>query len=530
MVTEKRLTGAFYTCDTVADYLTAWAIQDKNDSMLEPSFGDGVFIEAAVKVFTTLKNSNPLIYAVELQQVSYDKYMKDTAVPIQGFCQDFMEFNQDIRVNAVIGNPPYVRLKNLTSENRRSAVSAVEKLNIKMLSSSSLWMPFVVHATQFLLTGGKIGFVLPYELTYVKYAYPLWDYLKDNFGSITVSRVHEDIFPEVDVETILFMAEDFGSKTDYVNYLLYSDKEQLFSNCPIKSEKIAIRDIVSGKKPFVWALLTNEQKELLKSYQQSKTISPLSRYCKFKIGYVCADKNFFHPNSSTVQKYKIPERNLLPCISNAKDINGGTGIGAVVSDGQCMAKLYVPLTLEDGDKRYIKHGEALEVHKRYKCKIRTPWYITPTVERADLIMTVFGDVPKLLANEGNYVVSNSLLSGILIGDTTSKEIVCRWYNSLTLLSAELNVHSLGGGVLVFIPGETDKIEILNDFPLEMIDSTIDKLNKCILEDGLKAAYTMGDEIVLKRICKFSDDEISTIRNALEKLQFWRRPEKRRPKK
>lgn len=529
-MTEKKQTGSFYTCDTVADFLTAWAIQNKNDSLLEPSFGDGVFIDAAIKTFNNLANKTPTIFAVELQQTPFEKYMSRADVSINGFCEDFMQFNRDIKVNAVVGNPPYVRLKNLSAKHRLAAVNVVEKLKIKMLSSGSLWMPFIIQATQFLQLGGRIGFVLPFEITYVKYAYPLWDYLKKAFGHIKLYRVHEDIFPDVDVETVLFMAEDYGKTTDSVEYSLFVNKETLFQSQPTKTEQIPISDIVSGGKPFVWSLLNARQKELIRTYQSQNIITPISSKCKFKIGYVCADKAFFHPSLATIKEYELPKQHLHPCISNSKDINGGTGIGVEIENGQCSSNLYVPLNLTSGDKKYIAYGERQKVNERYKCKIRKPWYVTPGIERADLVLTVFGDMPKLLSNEGDYAVSNSLLSGVLVKGVTGKEIVCRWYNSLTLLSAELNVHSLGGGVLVFIPGETDKIEVLNSFPQEKIDSIIDKFNGCILTKGLTATYMLGDEIVLKQIMGFSEDEILTIRQALKELQFWRRPDDRRSKK
>ena len=66
--------------------------------------------------------------------------------------------------------------------------------------------------------------------------------------------------------------------------------------------------------------------------------------------------------------------------------------------------------------------------------------------------------------------------------------MCMWYNSLTLLSIELNVHSLGGGVLVLIPGETDRIEVVNAISQEEAGSVFRELDDCIKERGLQAAY------------------------------------------
>lgn len=88
---------------------------------------------------------------------------------------------------------------------------------IKMLSSGSLWMPFTIHASNMLAPNGRMAFVLPFEITYVKYSYPLWTYLGSNFGAVKIIRIHEDFFPDVDVETVLLLADQYGASTHCVD-------------------------------------------------------------------------------------------------------------------------------------------------------------------------------------------------------------------------------------------------------------------------------------------------------------------------
>ena len=104
-----------------------------------------------------------------------------------------------------------------------------------------------------------------------------------------------------------------------------------------------------------------------------------------------------------------------------------------------------------------------------------------------------------------------------------------WYNSLTLLSIELNVHSLGGGVLVLIPGETDKLETANITTDQDVTEIFSKIDECIKTKGIQAAYELGDELVLKNIIGLSDPQIHLIRSAVSHLRFWRKPDIRRNK-
>ena len=108
-----------------------------------------------------------------------------------------------------------------------------------------------------------------------------------------------------------------------------------------------------------------------------------------------------------------------------------------------------------------------------------------------------------------------------------KELICRWYNSLTLLSIETTIHSLGGGTLVFIPGETDKLETISNFPKEQIENIYTKISIFAKKNPLEEIYKYGDTIVLKEIYGFSNEDIDKIRYALMILRNWRNTEKRR---
>ena len=191
-----------------------------------------------------------------------------------------------------------------------------------------------------------------------------------------------------------------------------------------------------------------------------------------------------------------------------------------------FSHLFYPIEINEGERKYIEYGEKRGVNRGYKCRVRKPWYLTPGLEVPDVILTVFGNVPKLLLNNGRFYVSNSLLSGFL-NIFNGKELLCRWYNSLTLLSIETSIHSLGGGTLVLIPGETDKLEVISNFPKNEVEVIYNKLSKFAREHDIKELYEYGDEIVLKDLYGFSDTEIQEIRNAIFVLRQWRNPEKRR---
>lgn len=527
MKSNRKETGAFYTRSSVADYIADWAITDSRMKVLEPSFGEGEFLRAATRRFSALGAEKPSIYGVEIQQSLFEKSAARYPDVSCALC-DFMDYRLPGGADAAIGNPPYVRFRNLSASARDKALSLMRGYGIDMPSSGSLWMPFVAHAAELLNPGGRLGFVLPYEITYVRYAFKLWERLCAQFGKLSVCRIYKDFFPEVSVETVIFLAENKGGTTDSVEYQTFETIHDLRANRPLTRSVVPVADILRMGKPFEWAALSHGAREIIKRLRDSGKLAPLIHDCKFKIGYVCGNREYFRPSEDTAREYGLDERNLIPCLTNAQDINSLKGIGTDTGGIAATHRLFLPQIVGAGERAYIAFGEARGVHQAYKCRVRNPWYITPDVNAPDVILTVFGDMPRLLANSGGFPVSNSLLCGhIRKARCTARELVCRWYNSLTLLMVELYVHSLGGGTLVLIPGETDKMELLSEFPKSDVETVFQALDQRAASDGVKSAYELGDEIVLKKRYGFTDREVSEIRASLAAFRSWRKPDKRR---
>lgn len=509
---QRKNTGSYYTSDAVADYIAAWAME-AGRNILEPSFGDGAFVDALYRL-------GARVTGVELQQEPYD-ICKKKHPDLNGVVSDFMDYEPGRLFDGVVGNPPYVSVKKLSEEDRDKALKRTASHGVEMATSGSMWMPFVVHASEFLAPGGRLGFVLPYELAYVRYAFPLWTYLSRAFGRLRLLRIYRDIFPDVDVETVLLLCENRGGSTSEVEYEIYDDLEKLITSQPSNTARVRVDEILDMSKPFERKIIPTRVIELLDKMRQIGRIAPLVDSCKFNIGYVSGNKEFFQISSSDIKRYHISPDNLKPSLLNAKQLNPLKGIQTLGAEHDM---LFYPSEIGDGERRYIKHGEKLGVDQAYKCRVRKPWYIVPGLVMPDVILTVFGDVPKLMINDGKMYASNSLLCG---ATKNPKETVCVWYNSLTLLSIETSVHSLGGGTLVMIPGETDKIETLAAFPSDRLDEVFEDLRNYALTHTPEQLYLYGDELVLKGVYGLSEKEIESIRNARDTLRKWRLPEGRK---
>lgn len=517
---EQRQLGAYYTCPQAALVMARWVCSADTRSVLEPSFGSGVFLRAVRTAHgrgSGLRVFGAEISRLEVSHATSERLLSEEDVHVGDF------LGMPVRpVDAVIGNPPYVRLRNLPERQERRALSiAGAAMGQEMESSGSLWMPFVLHAMSFLKKGGRMAVVLPYEFTYVRYALPLWRKLGRSFGELRVVRVHDRMFPDILQDVVILFASGYSDHTDAVTYETFSNTQALERHQPETSRVLPINSIVAGERSFVHALLPAGLSAFLEE-RGSELTRPLGSLCAFNIGYVSGDKNFFNPSKQARLAFGLSSDSLVPAITNGRQLKG-MGIRTSNKDRSLDDMLFLPKATSKGqlkrsDLAYVNWGKANKVDQRYKCQVREPWYMVPGVKVPDVLLSVFADRPLMSVNDAGYVASNSLLCGYMKQGRPS-DIVAAWYTSLTMLSCELEVHSLGGGVMILVPNEASRINLPK---LENVGSVvINGLDRRLRSDHAESAIAFGDEQLLKRRLKLSQNELQAIRDGLVALRRWR---------
>jgi len=82
-IDSKKLRGGYYTPQAITDFICKWAITKPTQKVLEPSCGDGNFIESAIRRFKELGVSEKklfgLIKGIELVEDEAEKSKKRAA-------------------------------------------------------------------------------------------------------------------------------------------------------------------------------------------------------------------------------------------------------------------------------------------------------------------------------------------------------------------------------------------------------------------------------------------------------------------
>jgi adenine-specific DNA-methyltransferase len=335
---------------------------------------------------------------------------------------------------------------------------------------------------------------------------------------VTVVRVFERLFPDLMQDVVLLLADGFGSRTAHVEYRVAESISDLGVEPTRSTATMPIASIIAGERSFMTALLPAALRHLL-----SEAIAPRTTAARhlatFNVGYVTGDKTFFHPTRDVVGKFRIPKSSLVPSIPTSRSIRS---VGLYTSAISRRDLLFLPplqrSELQPGDEAYIEYGAGTGVSGRYKCRVRQPWYVTPGVRVPDIVIPVFSDAPVLLLNDARLAASNSLLTGYL-RTSSPTAFASSWYTTLTLLQVELNVHSLGGGVIVLVPGEAGAIRLATGI---WSRGHLSLVGGYIRSGEVDAAYACGDDAVLMERLRLSRSEVAMVRDGVAVLRRWRR--------
>ena len=107
--------------------------------------------------------------------------------------------------------------------------------------------------------------------------------------------------------------------------------------------------------------------------------------------------------------------------------------------------------------RYIRFGEAKEVHRGYKCSIRNPWYEVPSVWTPDgFLFRQIYDFPRVVLNRAG-ATSTDTIHRFTCKQERPERVIANTYTWLTAASAEIEGRSYGGGVLELEPTEAERL-------------------------------------------------------------------------
>lgn len=525
----RKTRGAFFTPSALADFITDWAIRCPDDAVLEPSCGEAAFLSSVGRRLQSLGWKPGAAGRVEGVEID-EETARHSADALCGFgiepnihVRDFFDFRSPTAFDAVVGNPPYVRYQNFTGEARAKAQRAALAQGVRLPGLASSWAGFVVHASSFLKSGGRLGLVLPAELLSVNYAAPVRSFLMRRFATVRLILFEARVFPDVLEEVVLLLAEGTGP-TDHCDLYQASDMKSL------PSLESTIWTPTNAADKWTGGLIPSTVSETYQGFATERSFVPLLDWGETDLGMVTGNNAYFTLTVSKARELGLRSSDLLkispPSSRHLRGLNfTKRAWDEMAKGGSCVYLFYPSRELSDAVTEYIRRGEMEGVNLAYKCRVRSPWWRVPTVRVPDLFLTYMNhDTPRLVANQMGARHLNSIHGVTLRPDhfqLGSDLLPLVSLNTVTLLSAELVGRSYGGGLLKIEPREADRLLVPSPSVVQEVAEPMRALRPQLAQHlrnrELGEAVKQVDRVLLSNHLKVDRDQLTTLRSAQDWL-------------
>jgi len=313
---EKSKYGQYFTIDPIAKFMVSLIRHSNTAKVLEPSCGKGVFLHH-------LEESGfNRIDAYEIDKsignpYNYVKYESFVTSPLDKY-------------DVVIGNPPYIRWKNLENELK------------KELSSSRLWNTyfnslcdylfiFILKSIEQLNENGELIFICTEYWMNTTHSETLRDYMAEHgFISEIYHFKEAPLFEGVCASFIIFHYVKSKKKNPQITLYQYNHGgSPEFDELCAKScfNTVSIPQFEIGRR---WLLATKEQQESLKSFEKhcrvdgddlfsSTQMNRIGDFCDIGNGMVSGlDKAF---NVTDITELNDAEKASMIKVLKAKDLD-----------------------------------------------------------------------------------------------------------------------------------------------------------------------------------------------------------------
>ena len=376
----QKLRGAYYTPLPLAEMMVKLFSSDESiKTVLEPSCGDGVFIDALddMKMLDQLNDATAI--EIEQDEVEKLKHRFANAKNIKIINRDFFDYYEktcEKKFDLILGNPPYIRYQYL-EENQRILMSEIlVSQGMKSNKLVNTWVGFMVACVNLLSDNGKIAFVIPAEILQVAYAEDLRLFLANHLSKITLITFEELVFPDIEQEIVVFIGEK-GTEEKGIRIIELNNLDDL-NDFDIDTNGFQKLQHVHEK--WTKYFTNNKENELISKIRKDNRFQMLSDTALINVGITTGNNKYFSINDKTVNQYELEKvvRPLIGRSAHAHSVyfneadwkeNVDAGKAAYLIDFPEVEYERYP----DKHKEYIHLGEVNGENEGYKCSIRERW-------------------------------------------------------------------------------------------------------------------------------------------------------------
>jgi len=528
--TKQKLRGAYYTPVRVAEKMVDFFAQDPLiRTVLEPSCGNGVFVETVLKKH--LLKGGASLTAIEIEDSEVRKASEKLTQhdPVRLYAMDFFQYYQEhkeqARFDLILGNPPYIRYQYLEEEQRAKMSQILTEHGMKANKLINTWVGFLVACVHLLSETGKIAFVIPAEILQVAYAEELRLFLAEQLSRITLLTFEELVFPDIEQEVIIFI----GEKGDEQTGIRIMELNNLADLDTLKLPADGFQKLNRVHEKWTKYFMDPQENRLIAQLREDRRFQKMSDTALINIGITTGNNKYFSVTRKAVKEYGLDDV-VWPLIGRSSHANSvyfnKEDWSKNAENGKAAYLIDFPdVPIEKYPKKhrsYIKKGEKSGEHTGYKCRIRDRWYRVPSIWVPDAFFLRRNNLyPKFVLNCCNAVSTDTMHRIKFYEGVEPERVVLSYYNSISFAFTEICGRSYGGGVLEILPGELGNVllPVLDAVPLERVREILNKVDGTIRRgDGIEGALDLVDREILVKELGVKEETCAAARNIWKKMQ------------
>lgn len=527
--TEQKLRGAYYTPLQLANAMTGLFDAENIGRILEPSCGDGVFLESLA--LNDMMRHAESVTAVEIETSEYNKVHERYGFQpnVNVLCEDFFDFykrsHQNEKYDLILGNPPYIRYQYLTEKQRELQSMILEANGMKANKLINSWVCFLVACVQMLSENGRIAFVIPAEILQVAYAEDLRLFLSNHLARITLITFEQLIFPEIEQEVVVFIGEKGGTETGI--RIVEMTNLDCFKN--LNMENNSYKKLQHIREKWTKYFISADESTLIQRLREDNRFAQFKDFGVINVGITTGNNDYFSITREVERRYDLDSvtRPLIGRSSHAHGIyfTSDDWEVNVESDKKAMLVSFPDIPFDEypqKHKEYIALGESEEQNKGYKCGIRDRWYIVPSVWIPDAFFLRRNNLyPKFVLNRCDAVSTDTMHRMKFNDGVVAEDILLSYYNSVSFAFTEICGRSYGGGVLEILPGEMGNIILpkINNLDENIKRDLLERIDAVVRNNqDIEIALDIVDNELLVKILGIEKELCSMCRNIWRKMQ------------
>lgn len=473
-VSTEKVRGGFYTPARLVAHalrrLQPLLPSGRPCQVLEPAVGAGAFLEGLVDANVPV--ADVLALDVDLRAVASSRQQLDRlGLPgrvIHGSALAW-SLNAAEMYDAVVGNLPFVRFQFMGEEDRRDALRHGEDLGVSVAGVANLWLPMLLASLRRLRPDGAFCLVLPAECFTGVSAGNARKWLLRETTRLQCDLYPPGSFPDVLQEVIVLSGRRAQGSSEAVrSHLTVAQHAAQHSADDFDEANATVRTHLIANDTASWTsfLLDTRHLDAFTAAMELPVVRKLGDVARFEAAAVTGANGYFCLPDSSVSTLDLYAwtRPLLARVRHSPGLEFTPADLAANVAADRKAHLFdaalAPIPAgHPGLHRYLNAGEAEEIDQRYKCRIRKPWYAVPHIKWGSMFLSKRSHrYPRLILNSTEAVTTDTIYRGrLLVTGVANADVVAAFHNSLTILSAELEGRSFGGGVLELVPSEVARL-------------------------------------------------------------------------